>query len=118
MKYTVYLKNADVNAVQIFHAIKLQGYKRSDVTNLSPHCLTGPSAPRDVTVRLITPQLVEVRWRRPAVSNGQIIHYTVYAISIAVSGPAISKRQAAPNLPSRTIKQVCLHMWMYCIYSL
>ena len=86
-----------------------------DVTNLPPHLLTGPSAPRDVTVRLITPLLVEIRWRRPAVSNGQIIRYTVYAIPITVSGPAISKRQAAPNLPSRTITQVCLYVWMYTV---
>ena len=84
-----------------------------DVTNLSPHRLTGPSAPRNVTVRLVTPRLVEIRWRRPAVSNGQIIRYTAYAIPIAVSGSAISKRQAASNLPSRTIKQVCLYMWLY-----
>ena len=105
------------SCLRFFHAIKLQGYKRSDVTNLSPHRLTGPSAPRDVTVRLVTPRLVEIRWRRPAVSNGQIIRYTVYAIPITVSGPAISKRQAAPNLPSRTITQVCSHMWMCTLIS-
>ena len=64
-------------------------------------------------MRLVTPRLAEIRWRRPAVSNGQIIRYTAYAIPIAVSGSAISKRQAASNLPSRTIKQVCLQMWLY-----
>ena len=90
-----------------------------DTTRLPLHPFTGPSAPRGVTVRLITPRLVEVRWRAPAVSNGQIIRYTVYAIPIAVSGRAISKRQAASNLPSGTIKHVCLHMWLstYCISS-
>lgn len=80
---------------------------------LFPSPLTGPSAPRNVTVRIIRPLLVEIRWRAPAVSNGQIIRYTVYAIPIAVFGPAIRKRQAAPNLPSGTIKQVCCT----CIYS-
>ena len=82
-----------------------------------PPCfLTGPSAPRNVTVRLIAPLLVEIRWRQPAVSNGQIIHYTVYAIPIVV--PAITKRQAASNPPNGTIKQVCLHMHVYTDFIL
>ena len=109
----MYLNNVCANALWIFHVINFITTITNnlpDTIHLPPHPLTGPSAPRDVTVRLITPQLVEVRWRAPAVSNGQIIRYTVYAIPIAVSGPAISKRQAASNLPSGTIKHVCLYM--------
>ena len=116
MLSTVYLKNVYANALWIFHAINFTATITNnlpDTTRLPLHPFTGPSAPRDVTVCLITPRLVEVKWRAPALSNGQIIRYTVYAIPIAVSGPAISKRQAASNLPSGTIKQVCLYMWLY-----
>ena len=48
---------------------------------------------------------------RPAVSSGQIIHYTVYAIPIVVLGPAV--KCAESNPPNDTIKQVCLHMHVY-----
>ena len=73
---------------------------------LSPPPFTGPSAPRNITVRLVTPLLVEIRWSIPALSNGQIIRFTVYGFPIAVFGPAIGKRQAPSDLPAGTIKQV------------
>ena len=41
-----------------------------------------PTSPRDVTARLVAPLEVEVRWRSPAVTNGDISHYTVYAIPL------------------------------------
>ena len=41
--------------------------------------LSAPSAPRDVSARLVAPLEVEVRWRSPAVTNGDISHYTVFA---------------------------------------
>lgn len=53
----------------------------------SAFCLA-PTSPRDVTARLVAPLKVEVRWRAPAVTNGDISHYYVYAIPLrsAVSG--------------------------------
>ena len=40
---------------------------------------TAPSAPRDIRLRQVRPLMVEVSWRPPALSNGIITHYTVYA---------------------------------------
>ena len=65
---------------------------------------TAPSAPRDVKVRLIAPFLVEVSWRAPALPNGVITHYTVYAIPQIFHEETRSKRQT-PTLP-KTIKKV------------
>ena len=66
--------------------------------------LLAPSAPRDVRARLITPSLAEVSWRTPAVPNGVITFYTVYAVPQLSHEETRSKRQAA-TLP-RTIKKV------------
>ena len=66
--------------------------------------LLAPSAPRDVRARLITPSLAEVSWRTPAVPNGVITHYTVYALPQLSHEETRSKRQTA-TLP-RTIKKV------------
>ena len=66
--------------------------------------LLAPSAPRDVRARLITPSLAEVSWRAPALPNGVITHYTVYAVPQLSHEETRSKRQAA-TLP-RTIKKV------------
>ena len=41
-----------------------------------------PTSPRDVSARLVAPLEVEVRWRSPAVTNGDISHYYVYAIPL------------------------------------
>ena len=49
-------------------------------------CLTAPSPPRDVTVRQVGPLMVEVQWRPPAMSYGNVTHYTVYAIPVLPSG--------------------------------
>ena len=54
---------------------------------------TGPSPPRNVTAKLIAPGTVEVRWRVPALSNGVIIRFTVYAIPVRANGATRGKRQ-------------------------
>ena len=64
-----------------------------------------PSQPRDVKVSLVTPLIVEINWREPAVPNGHIIHYTVYAIPIAQFEPERRRRQAIIDFPG-TIKKV------------
>ena len=61
-----------------------------------------PSAPRDVTVTLIAPQVVEVRWMVPASPNGVITHYTVYAI------PSLPADHPVDGMP-QTIKTVGLN---------
>ena len=53
---------------------------------------------------MITPTLAEVSWRTPAVPNGVIAHYTVYAVPQLSHEETRSKRQAA-TLP-RAIKKV------------
>ena len=68
------------------------------------HIAVAPSEPRDVSVRLVTPLTVEVSWREPAVPNGQIVLYTVYAV-IAGSKPDRRRRQAVADLPGG-IKEV------------
>ena len=56
---------------------------------------TAPSPPRNVSAKLIAPGTVEVRWSVPAVSNGVIIRFTVYAIPVRANGPILrGKRQA------------------------
>ena len=59
-----------------------------------------------MSVRLVTPLTVEVSWREPAVPNGQIFRYTVYAV-IAGSKPDRRRRQAVADLPGG-IKQVLI----------
>ena len=56
-------------------------------TSLPPHRLTGPSAPRDVTVRLVMPRLAEIRWRRPVTVSCTycIIHHYVIILSFLSS---------------------------------
>ena len=54
---------------------------------------TAPSPPRNVTAKLIAPGTVEVRWSVPAISNGVIIRFTVYAIPMRANGPIRGKRQ-------------------------
>ena len=45
-----------------------------------------PSPPQSVSAVLIKPLLVEVRWRRPALPNGNISHYIVYTILLTPQG--------------------------------
>lgn len=66
-----------------------------------------PSEPRDVRVRLVTPLIVEVSWREPAVPNGHILHFTVYAIPIVAFEPERRRRQAAIDLPGTFKKVLC-----------
>ena len=66
---------------------------------------TAPSQPREISVRLITPTIVQVSWRVPAVSNGVITHYTVYAIPLG-STASRGKRQAGADTTPQTIKMV------------
>ena len=67
-----------------------------------------PSAPRDVTVRVIRPLLVEVSWKVPVVTNGNIIRYIVYAIPLVSTEPTRGKRQAEPVILPKTVKMVSL----------
>ena len=72
---------------------------------LSLRIRVAPLAPRDVTVRVILPLLVEVNWKVPAVTNGNIARYTVYAIPLVSTEPIRGKRQASATLP-KTVKMV------------
>ena len=74
----------------------------SEVTSFFSN--VAPSSPRDVRVRQIRPLLVEVSWRAPAISNGVITHYTVYAIPKLSYEATRSKRQTTS--PPQTIKKV------------
>ena len=78
------------------------------ISSLSPSIITthslAPSAPRDVSARLITPFLVEVSWRAPAIPNGVITHYTVYAVPQISHEETRNKRNTATT--PRTIKKV------------
>lgn len=47
---------------------------------MSQTFLVAPSPPRNVSVRLVKPMTVEIRWRTPALPNGNISQYTVYAV--------------------------------------
>ena len=62
---------------------------------------SAPSAPRDVTARLVAPLKVEVRWRSPAVTNGDISHYNVYAIPLrsTVSNSTLQTLQMVAIIP-------------------
>ena len=63
-----------------------------------------PSAPRDIRVRQVRPLMVEVSWRPPAMSNGIITHYTIYAKPRLSHGATRSKRQT--NTSPQTITKV------------
>ena len=65
---------------------------------------SAPSAPRDITVRLVTPRVAEVRWRAPAVTNGHIIKYIVYAIPLG--GATRQRRQDVAATTPQTIRVV------------
>ena len=68
-----------------------------------------PSAPRDVSARLVSGLDVEVTWRAPAIPNGQIIHYTVYGIPIVSFGPSVEqrrKRQSNIGVPTGSFHKV------------
>ena len=65
---------------------------------------TAPSAPRDVTVRLMTPRVAEVSWRMPAVTNGVINRYIVYAIPLG--GTTRQRRQALAITTPQTVQTV------------
>ena len=65
---------------------------------------TAPSAPCDVTVRLVTPRVAEVSWRMPAVTNGVINRYIVYAIPLG--GATRQRRQALAITTPHTIQTV------------
>ena len=56
-------------------------------------------------MRLVTPRVAEVRWRVPAVSNGYIIKYIVYAIPLG--GTTRQRRQAVVVTTPQTIQSVC-----------
>lgn len=68
-----------------------------------------PAAPDDVTARLVTPTLVEVRWGAPATDYENILHYNVYAIPleslITQPNSVIRPREVAPTVPN-TIHKV------------
>ena len=53
----------------------------------------------------MTPFLAEVSWRAPALPNGVITHYTVYAVPQISHEETRSKRQT-PSTSPRTIKKV------------
>ncbi len=64
---------------------------------------SAPSPPRDITVKIVSINILEVSWRPPAVSNGLIIRYTVYLTLFGTSseeGTGRKRRQAAqmPNV--------------------
>ncbi len=63
-----------------------------------------------MAVRLVTPLTVEVSWREPALPNGQIFRYTVYAI-IAESTSDRRRRQAVIDPPGG-IKEVYM---IWCV---
>lgn len=67
---------------------------------------TAPSPPRDVSVRMVTPTIAEVSWREPAVPNGVVTQYTVYAIPLGSVTTFRGKRQADATASSETIKMV------------
>ena len=72
------------------------------------HIFTAPSPPRNVSAKLITPDTVEVRWNIPAVLNGVIIRFTVYAIPVRANGPTLrGKRQATSP---QTIQKVAMEL--------
>ncbi len=52
-----------------------------------------PSPPRNVTVRIVGVNLLEVIWRPPAISNGVIIRYTVYITLFGSSNEEETERQ-------------------------
>ena len=56
-----------------------------------------PSPPRDVTVRLVTPRVAEVTWRTPAVTNGIISRYIVYAIPLGSTTQAVPLAVTTPQ---------------------
>lgn len=64
-----------------------------------------PSAPRNVTARLVKPLLAKVSWRVPTTPNGIITHYTVYATPHVAFDVKRRKRQTA-HLPEM-IRKVC-----------
>lgn len=74
-------------------------------THIYSFCIA-PSPPRDVSVRIIRPLLVEVRWKVPAVTKGSIVHYTVYAIPLVSTEPTRGKRQTDSATLPKTLKMV------------
>ena len=55
-------------------------------------------------MRLVTPRVAEVRWRAPAVTNGHIIKYIVYAIPLG--GATRQRRQDVAVTTPQTIRMV------------
>lgn len=78
------------------------------IANVALFIRVAPSSPRDVSVRVIRPLLVEVSWKVPAVTNGIIVHYIVYAIPLVFTepAPARKRRQAEPSTLPQTLKMV------------
>ena len=68
-------------------------------------------------MRIIRPLLVEVRWRVPAVTNGNIVRYTVYAIPLVFTEPTRGKRQTEPATLPKTVKMVGLEIPFYVVVS-
>ena len=66
-------------------------------------------------MRIIRPLLVEVRWKVPAVTNGNIVHYTVYAIPLVFTEPTRGKRQAETATLPKTVKMVRLDFILYTL---
>ena len=72
---------------------------------------TAPSAPRNVTVRIVTPVIVEVKWKAPAAPLGVIVLYTVYVtpLNTGIDQPTRKKRQTSSE-GVQIIKQVSHHI--------
>ena len=75
-----------------------------------------PSPPRDVVARLVSPLTVEVTWRSPAVPNGVISHYIVYAIPLRSASVVTGERrqQSESNTtPPQTIQMVLITLIIF-----
>ena len=77
---------------------------------INPFISTAPQPPQEVTARLVTPVVIEVRWGRPPTPTfrAQLILYTVYAIpfSSQISPSPRGKRQVDASNPLQTIAKV------------
>ncbi len=74
-------------------------------TLFSCYLIPAPTPPRSVTVTLINPNTILVKWIRPASSNGAISYYTVYAIPfITKTSPTLRGKRSSDSL--QTISKV------------
>ncbi len=74
-----------------------------------------PSAPRDVTARLVNTPVVEIRWREPASINGIVTYYIVYAQAPMILLSLGGGQSVPSSLGEASLVRAQLNVYVYMI---